>query len=72
MGYPFAPIPIVMSTPGIFSRKFRSLVIVTSLPAERDRQRGIDAGADAFMVKRDFDQQELLGTVERLIGTESR
>jgi two-component system chemotaxis sensor kinase CheA len=44
------------------------VVVVTSRGDEEDRQRGIDAGADAYMVKRGFDQQVLLGTVERLVG----
>jgi two-component system, chemotaxis family, sensor kinase CheA len=44
------------------------VVIVTSLGAPDDRQRGIDAGADAYMVKRKFDQHDLLETVERLVG----
>jgi two-component system chemotaxis sensor kinase CheA len=42
------------------------IVIVTSLGEEADRQRGADAGADAYMVKRSFDQQALLETVDRL------
>lgn len=44
------------------------VVIVTSLGEEDDRQRGVDAGADAYMVKRSFDQQALLDIVERLTG----
>lgn len=44
------------------------VVIVTSCGAEEDRQRGIDAGADAYVVKSSYDQQALLGTVGRLIG----
>ena len=44
------------------------MVIVTSLGEEDDRQRGIDAGADAYIVKRSFDQHDLLETVERLVG----
>jgi two-component system, chemotaxis family, sensor kinase CheA len=44
------------------------VVIVTSLGGADDRQRGIDAGADAYMVKRKFDQHDLLETVERLVG----
>ncbi len=44
------------------------VVIVTSLGDDADRQRGVDAGADAYMVKRSFDQQALLETVERLTG----
>ena len=44
------------------------VVIVTSYGAEDDRRRGMDAGADAYMAKRSFDQQALLSTVERLVG----
>jgi two-component system chemotaxis sensor kinase CheA len=44
------------------------VVIVTSLGDDDDRQRGIEAGADAYMVKRKFDQHDLLETVERLVG----
>ena len=44
------------------------VVIVTSLGAEDDRRRGIDAGADAYVVKSSFDQHALLDTVERLVG----
>ena len=44
------------------------MVIVSSLDEEDDRKRGIDAGADAYIVKRSFDQHDLLETVERLVG----
>jgi len=44
------------------------VVIVTSLGDDGDRRRGIDAGADAYMVKQRFDQHDLLETVERLVG----
>ena len=44
------------------------IVIVTSLGDDDDRRRGIEAGADAYIVKRAFDQHDLLETVERLIG----
>ncbi len=44
------------------------VVIVTSHGSEEDQRRGIDAGADAYMAKRNFDQQALLATVERLVG----
>jgi two-component system chemotaxis sensor kinase CheA len=44
------------------------VVIVTSLGDDDDRRRGIDAGADAYMVKQRFDQHDLLETVERLVG----
>jgi two-component system chemotaxis sensor kinase CheA len=45
------------------------VVIVTSLGSDDDRQAGVDAGANAYMVKRSFDQHALLDTVERLVGT---
>jgi two-component system chemotaxis sensor kinase CheA len=44
------------------------VVIVTSRGSQDDRRRGIEAGADAYMAKPDFDQQVLLATVERLVG----
>ena len=44
------------------------IVIVTSRGDDEDRARGIEAGADAYMIKRAFDQQTLLDTVERLVG----
>lgn len=44
------------------------VIVVTSRGEEEDRRRGIEAGADAYMVKRGFDQQVLLDTVERLVG----
>lgn len=44
------------------------VVLVTSLDSPRDRIRGMEAGADAYIAKGAFDQQELLETIERLIG----
>jgi two-component system, chemotaxis family, sensor kinase CheA len=44
------------------------VVIVTSLGGEEDRKRSIDAGADAYIVKRSFDQHDLLETIQRLVG----
>jgi two-component system chemotaxis sensor kinase CheA len=32
-----------------------------------DRERGIAAGADAYIIKRQFEQQTLLDTIARLI-----
>jgi two-component system chemotaxis sensor kinase CheA len=50
------------------ARSSLPVVIVTSRGSPDDRRRGIEAGADALMVKQDFDQQALLATVERLVG----
>jgi two-component system chemotaxis sensor kinase CheA len=50
------------------TRSTLPVFIVTSLGADDDRQRGIEAGADAYMVKSQFDQHDLLETVDRLVG----
>jgi CheY-like chemotaxis protein len=44
------------------------VVVVTSRGDDEDRRRGVEAGADAYIVKRAFDQQALLDIVERLVG----
>jgi two-component system chemotaxis sensor kinase CheA len=44
------------------------VVVVTSRGSEEDRKRGAEAGADAYIVKDEFDQQALLETVRRLVG----
>jgi two-component system chemotaxis sensor kinase CheA len=43
------------------------VVLVTSLDSPADRERGVACGADAYIVKRAFDQQTLLDTIARLI-----
>jgi two-component system chemotaxis sensor kinase CheA len=43
------------------------VVLVTSLGSREDRERGIDVGANAYIVKGSFDQNNLLATVARLI-----
>ncbi len=43
------------------------IVLVTSLDTPAHRERGIAAGADAYIVKRSFDQQVLLDTIAQLI-----
>ncbi len=44
------------------------VVILTSRADEADRRRGLEAGADAYVVKSAFDADALLATVERLLG----
>jgi two-component system, chemotaxis family, sensor kinase CheA len=44
------------------------VLIVTSHTSEEDRQRGLDAGADALIVKTAFDEAGLLNAVSRLLG----
>ncbi|MBZ0292047.1 MAG: hybrid sensor histidine kinase/response regulator [Anaerolineae bacterium] len=43
------------------------LILVTSLESSDDRERGMLAGANAYIVKRGFDQAELLTTIEQLL-----
>ena len=44
------------------------VVVVTSRAGEDDERRGLEAGADAYIVKDRFDQQALLSTVRRLVA----
>jgi two-component system chemotaxis sensor kinase CheA len=43
------------------------VVLVTALETREDRERGIDAGANAYIVKSNFDQSNLLDVVRRLV-----
>jgi two-component system chemotaxis sensor kinase CheA len=43
------------------------VVLVTSLDSPEDKARGIEAGADAYIVKSRFDQTNLLEMIEQLI-----
>lgn len=42
------------------------VVLVTSLGSEEDRRRGVEAGADAYLVKAELEANVLLATLERL------
>jgi two-component system chemotaxis sensor kinase CheA len=44
------------------------VVMVTSMGGEEQKRRGAEEGADAYIVKEDYDQQALLEVIERLIG----
>lgn len=58
-----------------FTEKVRSakefkdtpIILLTSLESDDDKRRGIEAGADAYIVKRTFNQDNLLETIKRLI-----
>lgn len=43
------------------------VVLVTALESREDRERGVDVGANAYIVKRSFEQSNLLEVVRRLI-----
>ena len=42
------------------------VVLVTALESREHRERGIDVGADAYIVKSSFDQSNLLEVIRRL------
>jgi two-component system, chemotaxis family, sensor kinase CheA len=44
------------------------IVIVSARGSDEDRRRGVETGADAYIVKDEFNQQALLETVERLLA----
>jgi two-component system chemotaxis sensor kinase CheA len=43
------------------------VILVTALESREDRERGIDVGANAYIVKSSFDQGNLLEAIRRLI-----
>ena len=43
------------------------VVLLTALASESDRRRGLEAGADAYLVKSTFDQRVLLETISELL-----
>jgi two-component system chemotaxis sensor kinase CheA len=49
--------------------RYRDLpvVLVTALGSRSDRERGVAVGADAYIVKGEFDQETLLATLRRLL-----
>lgn len=44
------------------------VVLMTGLATDEDRKRGLAAGASAYLVKSGFNQQDLLETIEQLLG----
>lgn len=43
------------------------VVLVTALESREDRERGIEVGANAYIVKRSFEQSNLLEVIQRLV-----
>ncbi|MGM0521945.1 MAG: hybrid sensor histidine kinase/response regulator [Pseudomonadota bacterium] len=48
--------------------RHRPIIIITSREKEADRRRGIEVGADAYIVKGSFDQNNLVETLKALLG----
>ncbi len=44
------------------------VVLVTSLDSEDDRRRGMHAGANAYITKGNFDHEQLVSTIDQLLG----
>ncbi len=44
------------------------VIIVTSLESEAEKTQGLQAGADAFLLKKSFNQELLIQTIKTLIG----
>jgi len=44
------------------------IILLTSLASEADRKRGLNLGANAYITKGNFNQEELLTTVKKLLG----
>jgi len=43
------------------------VILVTGLETQEDREKGIDAGANAYIVKSSFDQSNLLEVIKRML-----
>jgi two-component system chemotaxis sensor kinase CheA len=43
------------------------VILVTALESEEDKKKGMDAGADAYIVKSSFEKSNLVDTIRRLI-----
>lgn len=43
------------------------VILVTSLESRQEQELGLSLGADAYIVKRKFDQRELLETIEQIL-----
>jgi two-component system chemotaxis sensor kinase CheA len=44
------------------------IIMVTSLGGDEDRRQGLEAGADGYLTKDQFDEQILVDTVQRILG----
>jgi chemotaxis protein histidine kinase CheA/ActR/RegA family two-component response regulator len=48
--------------------RHKPIIIITSREKEEDKRRGVQVGADAYIVKGDFDQSNLVETLNALLG----
>lgn len=47
------------------------IILLTSLASDSDKKRGLSLGADTYITKGYFDQEELLSTIRRLLANKS-
>ena len=43
------------------------VIMLTSLERREEQEKGLALGADAYIVKRKFDQRDLLGTIRQIL-----
>ena len=43
------------------------VIIVTSMESREEQERGLSLGADAYIIKRKFDQRNLLETIRQIL-----
>jgi two-component system, chemotaxis family, sensor kinase CheA len=43
------------------------VIVVTSMGKREDQERGLALGADAYIIKRKFDHEELLATIRQIL-----
>lgn len=48
--------------------RYKPIMIITSREKEADKRRGMQVGADAYIVKGDFDQSNLVATLQALLA----
>lgn len=48
------------------------VIIITSLSSEQDRRRGLESGADAYISKNAFTQENLIETVRMVLGVRGK
>jgi CheY-like chemotaxis protein len=57
---------------GLEGAQFRPEIILSALDSDTDRQRGLDAGADAYAVKAGLDRDNFLRQVDMLVGVDRK
>ena len=43
------------------------VILLTALETDRDKARGLSAGANAYLLKSGFDQRELLAAIRQMV-----